>query len=53
MKKVLPTFRLQELALEMFNVNLDALNYDKRAKVRDMFLAELFLANKEVIIQKL
>ena len=53
MQKVIPTFRLQEISLEMFNVNLDALNYEQKAKVRDMFFAELLWANKPVTIKKL
>tara|TARA_Y100001938_G_scaffold87186_1_gene119521 strand:- start:672 stop:836 length:165 start_codon:yes stop_codon:yes gene_type:complete len=50
-KIILPTFRLQELSLEMFSKDLQDLDYDQRYKVKEMFLAELFNANKPITIK--
>lgn len=52
METTLPSMRLQELSLEMFAKSLDCTSYEQKRKIKDMFLAELLLANKTVTIQK-
>lgn len=53
MKTTLPSTRLQELSLEMFAKSLDCISYEQKRKVKDVFLAELLLANKVVTIEKI
>ena len=50
-KIILPTLRLQELALEMFSKDSKDLDYDQKYKVQQMFLAELLNANKPITIK--
>ena len=52
-KIILPTFRLKELSLEMFSKDLKDLYYHERYEVKEMFLAELFNANKPITIKTL
>jgi len=48
--KVLPSFRLEELARNHYHRNFNSLGHNAKTKIRNMFMYELLMANKEVTI---